>query len=77
MNLSISTKGSSSCQCTMTLHGEKTETQKHVFRILLKLRSRLANSLVVVGHSWDMDQKRNGTGPTLINQTEIGTELQK
>ena len=31
----------------------------------------------VVGHSWDLDQKLNGTGPILINQTAIGTELQK
>ena len=30
----------------------------------------------VVGHSWDLDQKRrNGTELTLLNQTEIGTEL--
>ena len=61
----------------MTLHGEETETQKRVFRILLKLRSMLAGSLAVVGHSWDLDQKRNGTGPILMNQTEIGTELEK
>ena len=47
----------------MTLHGEKTDTQKSVFRILLKLRSTLAGSLAVVGHSWDLDQKRNGTEP--------------
>ena len=77
MNLSISTAESSSCQCMMTLYGEKTETQRSVFRILLKIRSTLAGFLAVVGHSWDLDQKRNGTRPVLINQMEIGTELQK
>ena len=59
------------------VRGEKKETQKSVFRILLQLRSTLADSLAVVGLSWDLDQKRNGTEPILINQTEIGTELQK
>ena len=75
VNLSSSTTGSLSCQCTV--HGEKTETQKSVFWILLKLRSMLACSLAVVGRSWDLDQKMNGMGPIPINQTEIGTELQK
>ena len=56
--------------------GDKKETQKSVFRILLKVRSTLAGSLAVVGHSWDLNQKRNDTGPILINQKEIGTELQ-
>ena len=69
---------SSSSQCIfMTLYGEKTETQKNVFRILLKFRSMLAGFLAVVGHSCDLDQKRNGTRHVLINQTEIGTKLQK
>ena len=61
----------------MTLYRERTETQRNVFRILLKFRSTLAGFLAVVGHSWDLDQKRNGTRPVLINQTEIGAELQK
>ena len=55
----------------------ETETQKNVIRILLKFRSMLAGFLAVVGHAWDLDQKRNGTRTVLINQTEIGTELQK
>ena len=55
--------------------GEKTETQKNVFRILLKFRSMLAGFLAVVGHSWDLDQKRNGTRTVLINHTEIGTPI--
>ena len=61
----------------MTLHGEKTETQKSVFSILSKLRSTFAGSLAVVGHFGDLDQKRNCSGLIRINQTEIGTELQK
>ena len=56
--------------------GEK-ETRKNVFKIRLQLRNTLADSLSVVGLSWDLDQKRNGRGPILINQTEIGTEMQK
>ena len=73
-----STTGSSPCQCTTTLPWrEKKETQKGEFRILLKLRNMLAGSLAVVGHSWDLDQKRNCTGHNLTNQTEMRTELQK
>ena len=57
---STHTARSSSCQCLMTLHGEKTEAQRSVFGILLKVRSTSAGFLAVVGHSWDLDQKRNG-----------------
>ena len=57
-------------------YGEK-ETHKSVFRILLQMRSALTYSLAVVGLSWDLDQKRNDTGPIVINRTEIWTELQK
>ena len=60
----------------MTLHGEQKETQKDVNAIHRQLRIMLANSLAVVGLSWGLDRKRNGTEPILINQTEIGTELQ-
>ena len=31
-------------------------------------------SPAVIGHSWDLDQRRNGTELTLINQTETGTK---
>ena len=75
VNLSSSSTGSSSCQCTTTLCGEKKEIRKIVFKIPLQLRNTLADSLAVVGLSWDLDQKRNGMGPLLINQTEIGTEM--
>ena len=75
VSLSISTAKSSSCQCSTTLYGEKM--QRHNEAMLTKLRIvMLAGSLAVVGHSWDLDQKRNGTRPVQINQTEIGTELQ-
>ena len=53
-------------------------TRKHiksVRTIQLQLRIMLADSRADVGHSWDLDQRRNGTELTLINQTEIGTKL--
>ena len=50
--------------------------QKSVFRIQLRFRSTLAGSLAVIGHSWDLDQKRNGTELTLINPTDPGIEWQ-
>ena len=75
VNLSSSTTGSSSCQCTATLYGENEETQKGVNIIHRQLRIMLADSLAVVGHSWDLGQKRNDTEPTLINPTEPGTKL--
>ena len=37
----------------------------------------LADFLAVNGQSWDLDQKRNGTEPILINQMENGTKLLK
>ena len=64
VNLSTSTVESSSCHCSMILYGEKS-------------RSMLADSLAVVGHYWDLDQKRHGTRLVPINQTESGTELQQ
>ena len=41
----------------------------------LQLRIMLADSCWCVGHSRDLDQKRNGTELTLTNQTESGTKL--
>ena len=54
--------------------GEKRKTQKGVNVIHRQLRIMLADSLAVVGHSWDPGQKRNGREPTLINQTDPGIE---
>ena len=42
--------------------GQKRETQRNAFRVAAKFRSTLAGFFAVVGHSWDLDQKRNGTG---------------
>ena len=43
----------------------------------MKLRIMLADSLTVVGHSWDLDQRRNGSELTLINLMEFGIKLLK
>ena len=53
------------------------ETKKDVNTFHRQFRIMLANSLAVIGLSWSLEQKRNGTEPILINQTEIGTDLQK
>ena len=34
----------------------------------------LADFLAVIGHSWDLDQKRNGTELILISMMEFGTK---
>ena len=52
------------------------ETQKCVNTIQRQLRIMLADSLAVVGLSWNLDQKRSGTEPTLVNPTDPGTKLQ-
>ena len=67
----------SSCQCTTTLHGEKKEIQKDLNTIHRQLRNMLVNSLAVIGLSWNLDQKRNGTEPTPTNPTDPGIEWQK
>ena len=64
VNLSSSKEGSSSCHCTTTLYGENEETQKSVLRIVVQLRNVLANSCPDIGHSRDLDQRRNGTNKT-------------
>ena len=54
--------------------GENEETQNNVLRILLQVRIMLADSLAVVGPSWDLDQRRNGTQPILINRWDKTAE---
>ena len=44
---------------------------KSVNIIQVQLRNMFADFRAVVGHSWDLDQKRNGTELTLINTAEI------
>ena len=77
VNLSTSKTGSSSCQCTTTLHGEKKEMQKDVNTIHIQTRNMLVNSLAVIGLSRGLDQKRNVTELALTNPTDPGPELQR
>ena len=67
--------GSSSCQCSTTLYGEKKKMWRNV--ILTQLRIMLADFLAVIDHSWDLDHKRNGTELVLISLMEFGTKLLK
>ena len=46
--------------------------QRIVKVILTKLRIMLSDFLAVIGHSWDLDQKRIGTELTLISLMEFG-----
>ena len=50
---------------------------KDVNTIHRQLRIILANSLAVIGLSWGLDQKRNGTEPTLTNPVDRGTKQQR
>ena len=77
MNLSNSQTGSSSCQCPLTLHGQKKETKKDVNTIHRQLQIMLANSLAVIGLSWGADHKRNGSEPTLTNPTDHEIKLHR
>ena len=72
---SSSKAGSSSCQCSTTLYGEKKKMWRNV--ILTQLRIMLADFLAVMDHSWDLDHKRNGTELVLISLMEFGTQLLK
>ena len=56
--------------------GEK-EIKKDVNTIHRQLRIMLANSIAVIGLSWSLDQKRNGTELTLTNPTDHGINLQR
>ena len=62
VNLSSSTTGSSSRQCTTTLHGEKKETQKGVMTIQRQLRIMFANSVAVIGLSWGLGSEKKWYG---------------
>ena len=53
----------------------RTRKQNNVRRILSQLRNMFADSRSDVGHFWDLDQRRNGTELTVINQMENGTRL--
>ena len=58
----------------MSMHNDFVS---NILRILLRLRIMLADSCWDVGHFGDLDQRRNGAEPFLINQTETGTKLLK
>ena len=60
VNRSTSKAGSSSCPCLMTLYGMQKETKNNVYTIHRQLQNMLANSLVDIGLSWGLHQKRNG-----------------
>ena len=42
-----------------------------------QLQNMIVNSLAVIGHSWGLDQERNGTEPTPTNPTDPGIKLQR
>ena len=52
--------------------GEIKKMQRNVKVILTKLRIMLSDFLAVIGHSWDLDQKRNGTELILMSLMEFG-----
>ena len=46
--------------------------QRHVKIILVQLQIMLADFFAVIGHSWDLDQKRNDTELSLISLMGLG-----
>ena len=56
----------------------KARQKKHgVNTIHRQLRNMLENALAVIGLSWGLDQKRNGTELTPTNASDPGTEWQR
>ena len=53
----------------------RKKMQRNTKVILTKLRIMLADFFAVIGHSWGLDQKRNGTELILISLMEFGTKL--
>ena len=52
--------------------------QRSVIKVILtKLRMMLSDFFAVLGHSWDLDKKRNGTELILISLMEFGTKLMR
>ena len=79
MNLCSSQVESSSCQCTMTLYVEIKKTRNYVLRILSLWQDMQKDSFTDIGHFYDLEQKRNGTGEgddvaehMLLNFSESG-----
>ena len=77
VNLSSSQTGSSSFQCTATLHGKQKETKSNVKTIHRQLRIMLAK--FPRGH-WSFlgpGSEESGTELTLTNPTDHGINLQR
>ena len=70
-------KGSSSCQCTMTLIGENEGTKNIVLRLLSELLRMHEDSRKDIGRFWSLDPRRNGTEPTSTNWMEKRVKLLK
>ena len=49
--------------------------QRNLQVIVTKLRILFSDFFAVIGHSWDLDQKRIGTELTQISLMEFGTKL--
>ena len=74
MNLSTSKEGSSSGQWLTTLFGMQKETKNNLYTNHRQLRNMLANSLAVIGLSWNLNQKKNGTETFHTNRMYHGIE---
>ena len=72
--LGNSQEGSSSCQCTATLYGEKKELKTCVLRIPKSCQNMQEDSRTYIGRFFRLDQKRNGTEPTRTSRMENGIE---
>ena len=70
VNLSNSQDGSSSCQCTTRLYGEKKETKICVLRIPNSYQNMQENSRTDIGRFSGLDQRRSGTELTRTNRME-------
>ena len=53
------------------------EIPKDVNTIHRQLRNMLVSSRAVIGLSWGLDQKRNGTELTMANQMDHGINLHR
>ena len=65
---------SSSCRCTTTLFRQEMDTNRCVFRILLKSKAFAKNiPLKYTVHSPDLELKKRGTERTRTNLTVCGS----
>ena len=71
-SVSNSQDGSSSCQCTMTLYGEKKETKNFVLRMPEPWQDMQKDSHKDIGRFSGLAPKRNGTDQTRTSRVENG-----